>query len=102
MPCAMIPQPPSLGWPARRWTVCLTISHGASSGCGRTPARLVEQRGWCQPYRYTPATSRGVVFARKTLDRPFEVVSVLGLDEWRPGQVVAGSLPRGARELQVR
>jgi hypothetical protein len=47
-------------------------------------------------------TSRGVVFARKTLDRPFEVVSVLGLTEWRPGQLLAGPLPRGARELQVR
>jgi hypothetical protein len=65
-------------------------------------AQLVEQRGWCQPYRYTPTTSRGVVFARKTLDRPFEVVSMLGLGEWRPGQLVAGSLPRGARERQVR
>jgi hypothetical protein len=67
----------------------------------RERQRLVERHGWCQSYRYTPATSRGVVFARRTLDRPFEVVSVLGLGEWRPGQVVTEPLPRGARELQV-
>jgi len=65
-------------------------------------AQLVGQRGWHEPYRYAPATSRGVVFARPTPQGPYEVVSALGSPDWQPGQRVAGSLPRGARELAIR
>jgi hypothetical protein len=65
-------------------------------------ARLVDQRGWHEPYRYVPATSRGVVFARPMHHGPYEVVSALGSPDWQPGQRVAGSLPRGARELAIR
>jgi len=65
-------------------------------------AQLVQQRGWHEPYRYAPATSRGVVFARSTPEGPYEVVSALGSPEWQPGQLVVGSLPRGARELATR
>jgi len=65
-------------------------------------AQLVQQRGWHEPYRYAPATSRGVVFARVTQGGPYEVVSALGSPEWQPGQLVVGSLPRGARELTTR
>ena len=64
-------------------------------------ARLVEQRAWHEPYRYAPATSRGVVFARPTPQGPYEVLSALGLPDWQPGQTVK-ALPRGARELTNR
>jgi hypothetical protein len=64
-------------------------------------ARLVEQRGWHEPHRYAPATSRGVVFARPTPQGPYEVLSALGSSDWQPGQTVK-ALPRGARELTAR
>lgn len=65
-------------------------------------AQLVKQRGWHEPQRYAPATSRGVVFARATLQAAYEVVSGLGLPEWRTGQPIIGALPRGARALETR
>lgn len=49
-------------------------------------AQLAEQRGWHEPYRYAPATSRGVVFARSTPQGPYEVLSALGSPDWQPGQ----------------
>jgi hypothetical protein len=64
-------------------------------------AQLVEQRGWSEPHRLAPATSRGVVFARPMPQGPYEVLSALGSPEWQPGQTVK-ALPRGARELQSR
>jgi len=65
-------------------------------------AQLIQQRGWHQPYRYAPATSRSVVFARSAPEGPYEVVSALGSPDWQPGQLVVGSLPRGVRELATR
>jgi hypothetical protein len=41
-----------------------------------------------EPRRYSPLTSRGVVFARRTPDGPHEVVSVLGLSNWTVGDEV--------------
>src|ERR671933_64266 len=47
---------------------------------------LVQQRGWHEPRRYSPATSRGVVLARRAPDGPYEVVSALGMNsDWRMG-----------------
>src|SRR5439155_22573318 len=40
--------------------------------------QLVRHSGMHDPRRYSPATSRGVVFARRTPDGPYEVVSALG------------------------
>ncbi len=62
--------------------------------------RLVRQRGWHDPHRYAPTTSRGVVFARPTPDGAFEVVSVLGLHDWRPGDVIKSQrIVEAARSL---
>src|SRR5919202_3898157 len=38
-----------------------------SNGC----CYLVQQRGWHEPRRYSPATSRGVVLARRTAEGPY-------------------------------
>jgi DNA segregation ATPase FtsK/SpoIIIE-like protein len=59
---------------------------------------VVRQRGWHDPHRDAPQTSRGVVFARQTPDEAYQVVSVLGRDDWRVGDTVT-SLPRTARPL---
>jgi hypothetical protein len=65
--------------------------------------KVVHQRGWHDPLRDAPQTSRGVVFARQAPDGPHEVVSALGRPEWRVGQVVtARDLPKTARPLQER
>jgi hypothetical protein len=65
---------------------------------------LVQQRGWHEPRRYSPATSRGVVLARHASEGPYEVVSALGMgSEWRVGEsVTASGVLRAARPLQVR
>jgi len=49
---------------------------------------VVQQRGWHNPERYAPLTSRGMVYARPTPDGPDTVVSSLGMPEWRPADVV--------------
>ncbi len=49
---------------------------------------VVQQRGWLEPKRYAPLTSRGMVHARPTSDGPATTVSSLGMPEWRPGDVV--------------
>jgi hypothetical protein len=65
-------------------------------------ARVVQQRGWHAPRRYAPATSRGVIFARPTPGEPFQVVSVLGLTDWRPGELVtAQHVVQAARQLET-
>ena len=48
--------------------------------------KLVRQSGMCDPRRYSPATSRGVIFARRTPEGPYEVVSALGLSGWQIGE----------------
>lgn len=65
---------------------------------------LVRQRGWHEPLRYSPATSRGVVLARRTPEGPYEVVSTLGMGpDWRVGdEVTATGVLRAARPLQAR
>ncbi len=65
--------------------------------------KVVEQRGWHDPLRYAPQTSRGVTLARQTAEGAYEVVSVLGLPNWQVGQVVTSSgVLRAARPLQER
>jgi len=50
--------------------------------------RLVELRGWHDPKRHAPFTSRGMVFARPTPEGPDTIVSSLGMPEWRPDDLV--------------
>jgi hypothetical protein len=49
---------------------------------------VVQQRGWQNPQRYAPFTSRGMVYARPTPAGPDTVVSSLGMPEWQPADVV--------------
>ena len=61
------------------------------------------QSGMCDPRRYSPATSRGVVFARRTPDGPYEVVSALGLPGWQVGEELkAQRIVDASRPLQER
>ncbi len=65
--------------------------------------QLVRQSDMLEPRRYSPATSRGVVFARRTLDGPYEVVSALGLSNWQVGEEVkAQRIVDASRPLQER
>ena len=65
--------------------------------------QLVRQSGMFDPRRYAPATSRGVVFARRTADGPYEVVSALGLPGWQAGdEVKAQGIVEAARPLKDR
>jgi hypothetical protein len=50
--------------------------------------RLVELRGWHDPKRHAPFTSRGMVIARPTPEGPDTIVSSLGMPEWRPDDLV--------------
>lgn len=65
---------------------------------------LVQQRGWHEPQRYSPATSRGAVLARRTPESPDEVVSCVGMGPtWHVGDVVTDArILRAARPLQAR
>ena len=66
-------------------------------------SQLVRQSGMLEPRRYSPATSRGVVFARRTLDGPYEVVSALGLSKWQVGdEIKAQRIVDASRPLQDR
>ncbi|HEY1297011.1 MAG TPA: hypothetical protein VGJ60_28375 [Chloroflexota bacterium] len=66
-------------------------------------SQLVRQSAMLEPRRYSPASSRGVVFARRTPDGPHEVVSVLGLANWRVGdEVKAQRILDMSRPLQER
>ncbi len=66
-------------------------------------SKLVRQAGMHEPRRYSPATSRGMVMARRTPDGPFEVVSALGLPGWPVGEeVTAQRIIDAARPLQER
>ncbi len=66
-------------------------------------SKLVRQSGMLEPRRYSPATSRGVVFARRTPDGPYHVVSALGLPGWQTGEEVkAQRIIDAARPLQER
>jgi hypothetical protein len=65
--------------------------------------KLVRQSGMHEPRRYSPATSRGVVIARRTPDGPYEVVSALDLPGWPVGEeVTAQRIIDAARPLQER
>ena len=65
--------------------------------------QLIRQSGMYEPRRYSPATSRGVVFARRTPDGPREVVSALGLSGWQVGEEVkALRIVDASRPLQER
>ncbi len=66
-------------------------------------SKLVRQAGMHEPRRYSPATSRGMVMARRTPDGPFKVVSALGLPGWPVGEeVTAQRIIDAARPLQER
>jgi hypothetical protein len=54
----------------------------------KTCLNLVRQSGMHDPRRYSAATSRGVIIARRTPDGPYQVVSALGLDGWQIGEEV--------------
>jgi len=63
--------------------------------------KVVRQRGWHDPQRYAPRTSRGVVFARETPEASLQVVNALGLPDWRVGEAVTSpGVLRAARALQ--
>ena len=65
--------------------------------------QLIRQSGLYEPRRYSPATSRGVVIARRTPDGPHEVVSSLGLSGWQVGEEVkAQRIVDASRPLQER
>jgi hypothetical protein len=65
--------------------------------------KLVRQSGLSDPRRHSPAVSRGMVFARRTPDGPYAVVSVLALDGWKAGDEVSDKRIIGAsRQLQDR
>jgi len=65
--------------------------------------QLIRQSGMYEPRRYSPATSRGVVIARRTPDGPHEVVSSLGLSGWQVGEEVkAQRIVDASRPLQER
>jgi len=49
---------------------------------------VVQQRGWFDPKRHAPFTSRGMVHARPTSEGAATTVSSLGMPEWNPGDVV--------------
>ncbi len=69
-------------------------------------ARAVQQRGWLEPRRHAPLTSRGMVFARPTADDSNRVASVLGVSDYQPGdpvtdqRVIRASRPLEAREVR--
>ena len=66
-------------------------------------SKLVRQAGMHEPRRYSPATSRGMVMARRTPDGPYQVVSALGLPGWPAGEeVTAQRIIDAARPLQER
>src|SRR5579859_3909978 len=66
-------------------------------------SKLVRQAGMHEPRRYSPATSRGMVMARRTPDGPYHVVSALGLPGWPVGEeVTAQRIIDAARPLQER
>jgi hypothetical protein len=65
--------------------------------------RVVQQRGWHQPRRHAPFTSRGMIFARPTPDEPNTTVSALGMPDWRPGDIVTDQrVLRASRPLESR
>jgi hypothetical protein len=67
--------------------------------------KLVRRLGMHDPRRYSPATSRGVVFARRTPDGPCEVVSALGLPGCRSARSSrrsASSTPRARSRIGRR
>jgi hypothetical protein len=65
--------------------------------------QFVCQSGMLEPRRYSPSTSRGIVFARRTPDGPYEVVSTLGVSNWRVGEEVnARRIVDASRPLQER
>lgn len=65
--------------------------------------RVVQQRGWLEPKRHAPFSSRGMIHARPMSDGPATTVSSLGMPEWRPGDVVRDQrVLRGSRPLEPR
>ena len=65
--------------------------------------KLVRRSDMHDPRRYSPATSRGVIFARRSPDGPYQVVSVLGLPGWEVGsEVKAQRIVDAARPLEDR
>jgi hypothetical protein len=63
--------------------------------------RVVQQRGWHEPRRAAPITSRGAVWARPELGAPYEIVSSLDEPRWRPGDTVAEHIATKAPPLKA-
>jgi hypothetical protein len=69
----------------------------------KTCLNLARRSCMHDPRRYSPATSRGVIFARRTPDGPYEVVSALGLPGWQTGaELKAQRVIDAARPLEDR
>jgi len=65
--------------------------------------RVVQHRGWLEPKRHAPFSSRGMIHARPMSDGPATTVSSLGMPEWRPGDIVKDQrVLRGSRPLEPR
>jgi hypothetical protein len=67
----------------------------------RACSRLCRERGFAEPLRYAPDPGRGAVLARESPDRPYVVVSALGMGpDWQTGSAVSERQVRRARPLR--
>ena len=107
--CARSPASSTATIPPRR---CVVLPQSTPANCRRIwPAvvfgvwshhclRLVRRSAMHQPRRYAAATSRGVIFARRTPDGPYQVVSALSLPGWEINQeVTAAHIIKASRPL---
>ena len=78
-----------------------TINRQLFGEWARACSRLCRDRQLLHPLRYAPDPGRGVVLAREREDRPYAVVSALGMGEgWQPGTTVSERLVQRARPLR--
>ena len=69
----------------------------------RACARLCRERGIARPLCYAPRRARGVVLVRERADRPYTVLSVLGMGRgWEAGAPVDDRLVQRALPLAGR
>jgi hypothetical protein len=63
--------------------------------------RAVQQRGWHEPRREAPITSRGTVWARPEPDASYRVVSSLDEPKWHVGDAVPDHIATKPPALRV-
>jgi hypothetical protein len=69
----------------------------------KTCLKLVRQSGMQEPRRHSSATSRGLIFARRSPEAPYVIVSALGLPGWQIGDEVKDKrIMEASRPLQDR